>query len=81
MTLDSLKHCKTIVTIENGSIEGGFGQKIATYYKDHDINIIIRGLSKNHINCYNRNEILEDNGITPQLIAKDIIMRMENETI
>lgn len=77
--LDSLKHCKFIVTLENGSLEGGFGQKIATYYKDYDVNIIIRGLSKNHINCYNRNEILEDNGITPELIAEEIINRRRQE--
>lgn len=72
--LNELKQCKAIVSIENGSIEGGFGQKIATFLKDNDnTKIIVRGLSKKHMNCYDRNKILLDNRMTPELIAKDIM--------
>ena len=37
MLKELLAEHEVIVTLEDGILDGGFGQKIATYYKDNDI--------------------------------------------
>ena len=46
--LDSLlKNHKLIITLEDGIVEGGFGNKIANYYSDKNIIVKSYGLEKN----------------------------------
>ena len=53
-----------IITLEDGIIEGGFGQKIASYYGNSTMKVINCGLRKEFVNGCKTNELLESNGLT-----------------
>ncbi|SEK20836.1 1-deoxy-D-xylulose-5-phosphate synthase [Ruminococcus albus] len=72
--LDTLKEkCKVVITLEDGSLDGGFGQKIAAYFGGSDVNVRCYGLGKEFYDRYNASELLDNLGITPEKIASDII--------
>lgn len=71
--LDSLKHSHDIVlTFEDGILDGGFGQKIASFYGDSGVRVKNYGLSKEFYDRYNPEELLVGLGITSGAIINDI---------
>ena len=59
--LDSLlKNHKLIITLEDGIVEGGFGNKIANYYSDKNIIVKSYGLDKKFYDRYNPKELLKE---------------------
>lgn len=72
--LDSLKESHTVVaTLEDGILDGGFGEKIARFYGDSDIKVKCFGLKKEFLDRYDVNEVLQKNRLTPEQIAEDCI--------
>lgn len=72
--LDTLKEkCSVVITLEDGSLDGGFGQKVAAYFGGSDVNVKCYGLGKEFYDRYNANELLDKLGITPEKIATDVI--------
>ncbi len=72
--LEQLKeNHQTIITLEDGILEGGFGQKIASFYGDSDIKVYNYGLAKEFIDRYDVDEILEENHLTIPQILKEAI--------
>lgn len=72
--LDSLKESHTVVaTLEDGILDGGFGEKIARFYGDSDIKVKCFGLKKEFLDRYDVNEVLQKNHLTPEQIAEDCI--------
>ena len=68
--LESLKaDHKAVITLEDGVVDGGFGQKIAAYYSDSDMKVKCLGLEKKFYDRYNASEVLEELGIVPVKIA------------
>ena len=73
--LESLKaDHKTIITLEDGVIEGGFGEKIARFYGDSDVKTLCFGLEKKFYDRYDPAEVLKENHLTPEQIAEDVIV-------
>ncbi|MBR2024425.1 MAG: 1-deoxy-D-xylulose-5-phosphate synthase [Clostridia bacterium] len=73
-TLDTLKEKHhTVVTLEDGILDGGFGEKIASYYTNENIRVLTYGLKKEYIDRYDPNEVLRDNGMTIENMVRDII--------
>jgi len=71
--LESLKKSHSVVvTLEDGSLDGGYGQKVASYYGSSAMKVLNVGLKKEFIDRYDANEVLKQNGITPDNIVKDI---------
>ena len=71
--LDSLKAKHSIVvTMEDGVLDGGYGQKIASYYGPSDMKVLNYGLKKEFIDRFNAKDILEENGITIENITNDL---------
>lgn len=71
--LDSLKkEHKLVVTIEDGMLEGGFGQKIASYYGTSDMNVKNYGIKKSFPDRYIPEELLKENGMSVEQIVDDI---------
>lgn len=69
--LESLKaDHKTVITLEDGVLEGGFGEKIARFYGDSDVKTLCFGLEKKF---YDPAEVLKENHLTPEQIAEDVI--------
>ena len=74
--LESLKaDHKAVITLEDGVVDGGFGQKIAAYYSDSDMKVKCLGLEKKFYDRYNASEVLEELGIVPVKIA-DAALKM-----
>ena len=63
---------KAVITLEDGILDGGFGQKIASFYGNADLKVLNYGLKKEFLDRYNVNEILEKNRIREDLILEDI---------
>lgn len=68
--LNSLKAYKIIITLEDGVIDGGFGQKIASYLGDEPVKVINLGLPKEFIDRFNTTNLLEKCKLTPAQIAE-----------
>lgn len=72
--LESLKaDHKTVITLEDGVLEGGFGEKIARFYGDSNVKTLCFGLEKKFYDRYDPAEVLKENHLTPEQIAEDVI--------
>lgn len=73
-TLESLKKDHTlVVTIEDGILDGGWGEKIARYYgADPEMMVKCYGLEKKFVDRYDRKTMLEDNHLTAAQISQDV---------
>lgn len=67
--LDGLKTYKKVITIEDGIVDGGFGQKVAAYLADSPVKVTCLGLKKEFLDRYNVSELLKANGLTASQIA------------
>lgn len=71
--LDELKKDhKLVITLEDGMLEGGFGEKIASYYGTESMKVKNYGIKKSFPDRYVAEELLKENGITVENITKDI---------
>lgn len=68
--LDTLKGYKTVVTLEDGILDGGFGQKVAAYLGDSPVRVVTLGLKKEFLDRYDAAEVLKANGLTPEEVAE-----------
>lgn len=68
--LDTLKGYKTVVTLEDGILDGGFGQKVAAYLGDSPVRVVTLGLKKEFLDRYDAAEVLKANGLTPEQVAE-----------
>ncbi len=66
-----------IITLEDGILNGGFGEKISSYYGKDEIKVINYGLKKEFLDRYNVNEVLEENGITTENILATIKQQLK----
>ncbi len=68
--LESLKaNHRAIITLEDGIINGGFGEKITRFYGGSGMRAANLGLKKEFIDRYNPDDVLRENGLTPEQIA------------
>lgn len=71
--LDSLKDFRMIVTVEDGIIDGGFGQKVSTYMNRYGVKTINLGIKKEFVDRYDVKEFLKANSLTPEQIAEVVV--------
>ncbi|MCD1275377.1 MAG: 1-deoxy-D-xylulose-5-phosphate synthase [Candidatus Nanogingivalaceae bacterium] len=72
--LDSLpNNHQLVVTLEDGVLEGGYGQMVASYLGDSNLKIQNYGVSKEFHDRYNADELLAENGITVENIVRRIV--------
>lgn len=71
--LEQLKENHDIViTVEDGVLNGGFGEKIARFYGNSDVKVLNYGLKKEFLDRYNPEEIVKANRLTTEQIAEDV---------
>lgn len=71
--LNSLKSGHSlVVTLEDGIVDGGFGEKIASFYGTSDMKVINLGLEKKFYDRYNPQQLLESLGITADKIVERV---------
>lgn len=61
-----------VVTLEDGQLDGGFGEKIARFYGAAAVKVLNFGLKKEFLDRYDLEQVLRDNHLTPEQIAHDI---------
>ena len=72
--LTSLKsNHKAVVTLEDGILDGGFGEKIARFYGDSDVKVLNFGLKKEFLDRYDPIQILKENRLTKEQIVDDVL--------
>ena len=78
--LESLKDThEVVITLEDGILDGGFGQKISSFYGKSDIKVINYGLKKEFLDRYDVDEVLTANHLTPDQIAEDVAAILKHD--
>lgn len=71
-TLDSLKaNHDCVITLEDGALDGGFGEKIARYYSNSSMKVLTYGSFKEFTESVPLDKLYERYHLTPSLIIKD----------
>ncbi len=71
--LDLLKNDHhTVITLEDGAIEGGFGEKIARYYGADRMRVLVHGIKKGLYDRYDYAQMARDSRLTPEQIIEDV---------
>lgn len=61
-----------VITLEDGALEGGFGEKIARFYGDSDMKTHCFGIKKGLYDRYDYQQLAKDNELTPEQIVARI---------
>lgn len=63
---------KIVVTIEDGILEGGYSERIASFYAKDEIKVLSFGIKKKFYNNYKIEDIIKDNHLRVEDIIKEI---------
>lgn len=73
-TLESLKaNHQLVVTLEDGCKDGGFGERIASYYGTSDMKVLVGGVKKGLYDRYDVEQLLADNRLLDEQIVEDVL--------
>lgn len=67
------KNHRVVLTLEDGVLDGGFGEKIARFYGDSKVRTKCFGLKKEFLDRYEVSEVLRENHLTAEQIAEDAV--------
>lgn len=74
---DSLEALKTnhklVVTLEDGCKDGGFGERIASYYGTSDMKVLVCGIKKGLYDRYDVEQLLKNNRLLDEQIVEDVL--------
>ena len=62
-----------VITLEDGVLDGGFGEKITRYFGNSDMKVLNYGLKKEFADRYNIEDMLKKNRLKAELIVEDIL--------
>ena len=66
------KDHKVVITLEDGQLDGGFGEKIARFYGNSDVKVLNFGGKKEFTDRMPLEELYRRNHLTKELIVEDI---------
>lgn len=69
---DARGRYRALVTLEDGVLEGGWGEKVARFLAGSDLRVRCYGIRKGFPDRFKPEELLAENGITVEGIAADI---------
>lgn len=73
-TLDSLKaNHKLVVTLDDGCKDGGFGERVASYFSASDMKVLVGGVKKDLYDRFDVHQLLSDNRLLDEQIVEDIL--------
>ena len=64
---------RLVITLEDGCLDGGFGEKIARYYGTSDMAVKCYGLKKEFANRYDYTEMARAHRLTAPQILDDVL--------
>ena len=62
-----------VITLEDGILDGGFGEKIARFYGNSDMKVLNYGLKKEFLDRYDIGKLLTKNRLKADLIVEDLL--------
>ena len=62
----------TVITLEDGVLDGGFGEKIARFYGSSNMKVHCYGIEKKFLDRYSPKELLKACGLTAESIAASL---------
>ncbi len=68
---------KAIVTVEDGQLEGGFGEKVARQAGPHQVRVRCLGIPRGYYDRYDADELMASCGLTPEgitMTAKELLL-------
>lgn len=68
---------KLVVTMEEGTLDGGFGQKIAAYYGPTDVNVLTLGAQRRFNHNETREALLKEFNLTPDTATQAILSALK----
>ena len=72
--LDELQKDHAVVaTLEDGTLDGGFGERIARHYGPSAMRVLNFGVKKQLYDRYDVDELLRENHLTDEQIAEDVL--------
>ena len=63
----------TVITLEDGILDGGFGEKIARFYGPCDVKVYNYGIKKEFLDRYAIEDVLKENHLTVPQILEDVL--------
>lgn len=76
-TLEGLKtDHQLVVTLEDGCKDGGFGERIASFYGPSDMKVIVGGIKKGLYDRFDVNKLLSDNNLLDEQIVDEILLHI-----
>ena len=73
-TLNGLKKDhEIVVTLEDGILSGGFGQRISAFYSDSSMKVLSYGFSSDIPHSYEPHELMERNRLAAPCIIEDVL--------
>lgn len=70
--LEELKANHSVVfTLEDGVVEGGWGQRVASFYGPSNVRVKNYGIAKEFHDRYDATELLRENGVSLEQIVSD----------
>lgn len=77
---DTLEGLKTdhqlVVTLEDGCKDGGFGERIASFYGLSDMKVLVGGIKKGLYDRFYVNKLLSDNNLLDEQIVDEILLHI-----
>lgn len=73
LLLELTEDHKVVVTLEDGILDGGFGEKVARFYGPTDMKVKCYGMRKKFLDDYKYDEVLSANRLTAPQIVEDIL--------
>ena len=70
--IDSINFVKLVITLEDASRDGGFGDKVAAFYGDKDMKVKVYAFEKYYYDEYDEEKLLKINRMTNDDIISDI---------
>lgn len=67
---------QVVVTLEDGAIEGGFGEKVARVLGPTAVRTLCYGVSKGLYDRYDYQQLVRDNRLTPAQIVEDVALTL-----
>ena len=72
---------KLVITLEDGVLDGGFGEKIARFYGSSDIKVLNYGATKEFPDRVPLDELYARYRLKKELIAQDVINIIEKAVV
>lgn len=69
---------QVVLVAEDGSVEGGFGQKIAAFYGNTTMRVLCNGVAKGLYDRYSYSGLLTQSHLTPDTIAADVLRTLSS---